>query len=363
MAVCESTPNTRLSSDTLGRVLHLWRTEFADPAIGPDDDYFSLGGDSLLALELLKRVREDICPVNFPPSALIGSPTPRRLAALIDQAADQPGMAAATAASLIPLRESGRRGKVPLFFIHAIDGGVMFYRQLISQLPDDRDYYAIEAFRTAGDDATDIAAIARNYWERVKAERAHGPYLFAGYSFGALIAHEIARLAVESGEKVEGLILFDMFNPAATRMRSIKERLRHCWHQHPEDSPARRLSRLTARVGSMAAWMLRHRAESLRLHPALLDPEHRRRVEIRRRNESLIRDCRPGVFSGRTLILATEENTDKFECSDDLGWEGVLTGEYAVHRITGNHLQIFDPPHLSLTSAHTRRFIAGEGME
>lgn len=364
MAVRNLTSAPPAQSDTLRQVLDLWRTEFADATIGPDDDYFSLGGDSLLALELLKRVREDIYDVDFSPTALIHCPTPRRLAALIDRAADRSEAdLESLSVGLIPLRESPRSSKAPLICIHAIDGGVMFYRQLVEQLPDDRDYYAIEASATDGPANEDITAIARRYLARIKAELPHGPYLLAGYSFGALIAHEISRLAVESGDKVEGLILYDMFNPAETRIRPVVGRLVHCWRQNSDQGLIRAAWKLAARMGSLAGWMLRHQAERLWLHPSLLDPAHRRRIAIRRKNEGLIRDCRPGVYGGRTLILATEENTDKFECSDQLGWENILTGEFGVHRVTGNHLQIFEKPHLSLTSGYTRRFLAGEAVE
>ncbi len=348
--------------DVLERVLDLWRTEFADDSIGPDDDYFALGGDSLLALEILQQMRDHF-PVSLSTSVLIKSPTPRTLAREIRQVLGAPPTTdplAERPAHLIPLRVVPGATRPPIFCFHAADGGVMFYRTFIEQLPPDATAHAIESRLFHGDAPgvdDSIESLARRYLDDLRAVCPRGPYVLAGYSFGALVAQEAARLATEEGDEVAGLVIYDMLNPAAARMRRIPERLLVYWRQQADLPPPRRLVRMIRRVGSLAAWMLRHTSERIGLHRGHFDSEYRRHLLARRHHEELIKPFKPRRYSGRTLLVMTEDAGDKYDCGEWMGWKDLLTGEVSVRQVGGNHLQLFDAPQIDELVAHTRAFL------
>lgn len=346
----------------LDQVLELWRTEFADRSIGPDDDYFALGGDSLLALEILQRMRDDF-PICLSTSDLIKSPTPRTLAREIERilgAAPNDATPASHPDHLIPLREVSAAGKPPIFCFHAADGGVMFYRTFIDQLPPDASAYALESRLFHGESAADqdsIGSLARRYLDDLRRICPRGPYVLAGYSFGALVAQEAARLATDEGDEAAGLVIYDMLNPATARIRSIPERLLVYWRRQSHLPGLRRVGRLTRRIGSLAGWMFRHTSEKLGLHRGHFDREYLRHLRARRHHERLIKPFLPGPYSGRTLLVMTEEAGEKYDCGEWMGWKDLLTGEVSVRVVGGNHLQLFDAPHINQLAAHTRAFL------
>jgi acyl carrier protein len=54
-------------------MLEIWQSEIACDAVGPDDDFFALGGDSLAAVRIMMRVKETF-GVELPISRLLETP-------------------------------------------------------------------------------------------------------------------------------------------------------------------------------------------------------------------------------------------------------------------------------------------------
>lgn len=115
----------------------------------------------------------------------------------------------AVAPSVVPLRHFGE-GE-PLFLIHGVDGTVSRFHKLVKHLDPRWKIYGIQAQALLGDEIalTRVEDLASYYLKEVRDVQPHGPYHFLGYSFGGLIAFEMARQVHRWGEQVGMVGLID----------------------------------------------------------------------------------------------------------------------------------------------------------
>ncbi len=187
---------------------------------GDDDDFFDLGGDSLVALSLLLHVEEAV-GLTLPITAIYDATT---IAKLTDRLIAGGGVRDTT---LVELRAArGRQTAAPLFLLHGLGGSVMVMRDLARQIGGNRAVWGIEALGLDGSCAPleDVHEMAKDAVRRIRAVAPNGPYLLAGYSFGGLVALEIARLLDGQGEKIGLLAMLDTFPHPSTWKRSVRIR-------------------------------------------------------------------------------------------------------------------------------------------
>ncbi len=183
----------------------LWERYFSFAPIGRDDNFFELGGHSLLAARMLADIGR-ATGRTLPIATMIVAPTIGRLAAVI--VADQ-GTSAASS-TLVQMRAG--RGR-PLFMVHSITGSVMECLTLAGTLQSERPVYGLQAQGLDGDETPQrsVEDMARAYILRMRGLQPSGPYALVGYSFGGLVAFEIAQQLVKAGEKIEMLCLLDTY--------------------------------------------------------------------------------------------------------------------------------------------------------
>ncbi|MFD8571473.1 amino acid adenylation domain-containing protein [Streptomyces sp. NPDC059639] len=209
-------PPANAREETLTRLF----AEILDTAqAGPDDAFFDLGGTSLLAVRLVARIREEL-GVDLTIGSLFEAPTPAALAARVDDG----GPAGTDALGVVlPLRTDGTRP--PLFAIHPAGGISWCYAGLTARLGQDQPVYGLQARGLTSD-----APLPRTLWDQaadyvseIRAIRPHGPYRLVGWSVGGILAHSVAVLLQEAGEKVELLALLDAFPAEQWRERPAPE--------------------------------------------------------------------------------------------------------------------------------------------
>jgi amino acid adenylation domain-containing protein len=173
------------------------------PEVGPDDGFFALGGHSLLGARLVLRLRSAL-GVQLALRDLFEAPTPAGLAARIEAGGSAGGLGA-----FISLRRGGRRPGV--FCVHPITGLSWCYARLAGFLPEDRPIYGLQSPRLSGAvaPARDVTELAAQYAAWIKAVQPEGPYHLLGWSFGGLVAHELAVQLQHGGAEVGTLTFLD----------------------------------------------------------------------------------------------------------------------------------------------------------
>lgn len=191
----------------------LWETVLGEEKIGVKDGFFDLGGDSMMSIELVIKIRQ-ATGIDVPLAVLLQHDTVAEIAHYLGQKQD-------TAWSpIVPIQSHGKQP--PLFCIHPVGGNVLCYAPLAAALGDDQPVYGIQARGADGADEplATMNALVDEYLVAIQEIQPSGPYHFAAWSSGGIIAYEIARRLIDDGEQVATVALFDSFAPAMMQMDS-----------------------------------------------------------------------------------------------------------------------------------------------
>lgn len=202
------TPYAEPATDTESALVSLWEGLLGVAPIGTQDDFFELGGDSLVGVTLFVEI-ENSFGKELPLTELIASPTIAKLAAAIDHRSERHA-----SEYLVPINRDGTQ--IPLYCMHAAGGNVLFYRDLASELGPDQPVFGLQARGVADKSKTahdNIPEMAAAYLAEIRSQSPHGPYRLCGSSFGGLVAFEAAKQLVAAGERVDFLGLFDTYAP------------------------------------------------------------------------------------------------------------------------------------------------------
>jgi acetoacetyl-CoA synthetase len=180
----------------------IWCSALQRETVGPDEDFFDLGGDSLMAVGLFLEI-EQVLGIKLPITAIYDAPTIEKQIELID-AETQPAFS-----PLVLLKDGDETA--PFFIVHGVGGTVIEFATLGRQIDTGRAVYALQA---RGLDGTEpplerVEAMAALYVEAIRAKQAQGPYYIGGYSFGGLVALEMARQLGD--ENVARLVMIDAY--------------------------------------------------------------------------------------------------------------------------------------------------------
>jgi thioesterase domain-containing protein/acyl carrier protein len=207
--------------ETAQRLTGIWQDILNVAPIGPDQNYFDLGGDSSLAVHLFAQI-ENVFHVKLPLATLFDAPTIRELAGILHRGATESGWS-----PVVPIQTAGSRP--PFFCIHGAGGVVLIYRDLARQLGEDQPFYGIQAQGLDGSAPvlTEVEKMASLYAGAIQRLQPHGPYFLGGYCAGGTIAYEVAQQLQARGEEVAFLALFDTSNWCKIPLPSLWARAHH----------------------------------------------------------------------------------------------------------------------------------------
>lgn len=187
----------------------LWQKILCIDKVQATDNFFDIGGHSILAAELFAVINRELHEA-IPLSVLLHAPTPRELALWIHQR-DR----SETWNPLVPIRSTG--SKPPLFLVHGAEGNILIYRALAFHLGEDQPVYGLQAAGVDGGPIGETAfeVVAKRYVTEIRQVQPCGPYLLGGYCLGGTIALEMAQHLRRAGEEVALVAMFENYNVAA----------------------------------------------------------------------------------------------------------------------------------------------------
>ena len=186
----------------------IWKDILKTETISTEDNFFELGGNSLSVGVLINKIKSHF-ETNISFSKFYLSPTIKKTADLISN------KEAITPLDILVKLKEGDESE-PLFFIHPIGGNVSSYEFLVQNLEIPNAVYGIQSrgLFTDQEPLTSIEAMASFYIEAIKSIQNKGSYSIAGWSFGGLIAYEIANKLRQKGDEIKHLFLIDSHIPS-----------------------------------------------------------------------------------------------------------------------------------------------------
>jgi thioesterase domain-containing protein/acyl carrier protein len=304
----------------------IWCRALRLPAIAHDADFFDLGGDSLMAVVLFLEI-ESALGVKLPITAIYDAPTIAAQVALIATEA-APGYQ-----HLVLLKEGDETQ--PLFIVHGVGGTVMELAGLGRALDTNRSVYAIQARGLDGAEPPleSIPGMATLYVDVIRGRQPQGPYLIGGYSFGGLVALEMARLL--GPENVAELVMIDAFAhphtwPRKTRLtvraRKLARRVRH---MTPREFAAALIAKFfgpkTDRATHVNNWLGE-------VNPNLPLPLKRTRIA----GDAALIAYTPGAYAGRATFIRAGKTGAVFPPSARDVWRRLIA-DLDIRTIKGDH--------------------------
>ncbi len=195
----------------------IWADLLGYQAIGVQDNFFDLGGNSLQGVRLFAAIRKRFS-VSLPLATLFEAQTVADLAKLLSEPEQDAAAPSAGWSPMVCLRP-GMRGRTPIFFIHGSRGNVLVFKAFADRAPPEQPVYALQAAGVDGRMEPDesIEVMAERYLAAIRQVQPKGPYMLAGYSGGGVIAYEISRRLKDEGDETKLLVLVDTLEPSQMR--------------------------------------------------------------------------------------------------------------------------------------------------
>ncbi len=360
------------------KLAEIWKDILGLDTISIKDDFFEVGGHSLLAVKLFYEIEKTL-DRKLPLTTLFRAPSIEKLSAIIRQ-----GGTIGYESSIVPIQPNG--AKPPFFCVHAAGGNVLFYRDLAHRLGQDQPFYGIQARRIGGSQVahSNVKDMAAFYIREMRTIQPKGPYYLGGASFGGLVVFEMAHKLEAQGEEVAFAAFFDTYAPGYPKylpdtslLKSKVLGLVRRLEQHRDNllllKPGSRWNYLVHKIGKIrhTLWRTKRKYTDISRSEGPLTAVRKWRDQFLGRNriepyaapglipgdyrktEGNIRrafeNYSPSFYSGRvTLFWASKQEIGIYP-DPTLGW-GELIRELEVYEIQGHHGSIIAEPHVQFLS-------------
>ncbi len=331
-------------SPTESTLAQIWAAILNRDRVGIRDNFFDLGGDSLLAVRLIDRINQQF-QQDLPLSSLFLNPTVESLANSLDL-----GKKVLQNSPLVPINSQGK--KPPFFCVHPIFGVVFPYYKLAAELGTDRQFYALQPRGIDGECSplTSIEEMAVFYIAAVREVQPQGPYFLGGWSFGGLVAFEMAKQLQKAGDTVALLAVLDTLAPIPANQISFWDSckfllttgLRSVWPFLLD------YFRLLAAADNFSG-------ESFAVRITKLNKVLKPIFAVFQANSKATRNYAPQSYDHKITLVRSSSQISTGDRDFTLGWGELTNDKVEVIRVPGNHLSMLAKPHVEVLAQQLKQ--------
>jgi thioesterase domain-containing protein/acyl carrier protein len=341
------------------KLVDIWENILGRHPISIGENFFELGGHSLQTISMFAQIKKHF-GIDIPPVLLFQAPTIEKLAQNIIKKAS-----AALPDILVPIVPEG--ANPPFYFVHGGAGYVIHYKILADCLNTDQPFYGIQP--SGWDEhrvsSVTIEAMAAAYIQEIQSVQPKGPYYLGGFSFGGLVAYEMARQLVDAGETVGLLALLEPTpikvmvssnnNGIATSEQisaiSTNEKIIHKLNRHGHNMMGLKPKELISYIWTSGYGLINYRFNEGKRQLFKLYLKTNRSIPDRWRNYYLMRIVsrnaiaryRPRSYKGRAALFIIDRNSNLDLHSD---WKKLIVGDLTIHTFPTSHVGILKMPHI-----------------
>jgi amino acid adenylation domain-containing protein len=324
-------------------VATIWKKNLNIENIDIFSNFFEIGGHSIKAVSIMTDIQKQTGK-RFPLSSLFQYSTVEKFAKLLKTESE------ILSNFLVPLKPSGN--KTPLFIIHGAGLNILNFAHVINHFDENQPVYGFQGIGPNGYDNwfESIEDMAACYIESIIKINPKGPYAVAGFSFGGIVAFEIARQLREQGKTVSIIALLDTYVDSSYYYASPLQKRVVRYYDHTY----RRLDYLTGMLTSWKSLKLRVSSKKEYLQKKYFGlKDNMTEEEGIALKEFIEADSMVKKIVDRYHLKPQNCNVDLFRSKDDdnykldsthLGWKKAALKGITIHNISGNHLGIVAPP-------------------
>lgn len=333
-----------------------WKMAFEVQDVQLHDDFFAVGGNSLIAARFISQLKRK-AGIHLSYANVYQA---RNIAHMADLILVR--QRSAETSTCVPLRTRG--SLPPLFMIHGVGGNILGFYNLVAHLRPDRPVYGIQAQGLLPDEPALIRLEeqAAYYLKEIRRIQPHGPYCFLGFSFGGLVAYEMAQQLRAQGEEIGLLGMLDtrqsdhllrLSNPMAF-LKHMYFMSNQLW-QHTKRFNLRNKALLILNLFKKRLLRLSYQYSAARGQQTIA--KSMKSVHDINMNAGLNYKIRP--YDGHiTLFRAMDEA--EWNLPEDLGWGSCAQQGVTIHKIPGGHGQICMEPSVKILAEELTRCLTQE---
>jgi amino acid adenylation domain-containing protein len=351
-------------SQTEQEMVGMWEKLFPGVTIGPDSDFFELGGDSLL-LVLLQSMISSRFGLRLNAIDITNYFTVRTLSEWVEerQASNDSKKSSYPDPRLLPLQTLGTGN--PIFILPQL----MVFRSLAEELGSEQPVYSMQMMDDdvpPETDSMDMDALARLYIRLMRTVQPKGPYRVGGWCMWGWMAYEVARVLEEQGETVDIVVMIDALAPGFWEKYSLPRQIAMSGviFMHRLRWFASRLWR-SSRATQDKESLRRRRTLAVSIATAL--PRRLRPREFvmkATRLEQLVSKAaatyHPSAIRANVVVFKSEGRPSGRFMGRDMGWGAVLGRPVQVNTLPGNHNEILQPRAARVMAVHVRQALGLE---
>jgi amino acid adenylation domain-containing protein len=346
--------------DCEATLLRIWRELIGVEDLGVQDNFFDVGGHSLLAVQLMARVY-DAWGVKLPLASLFAHGSVEQMAALIRTSG-----ALAPQTPLVTIQPRGKR--TPLCLCHPAGGDVLCYMPLSRALGPDFPFIAAQSLAKAGQSS--IADLARGYADAAFAAFGAGAPMLGGWSMGALVAFEMAQLYRRGRGLMPTVVILDQPAPGQHAEAPMDDTGRLLLF-------AQKAAMFAGRDVDLSEGALRGADEhgrtalffklfkDLQLIPEDTDArQFGGYLDTMLLHNRMALEYRPQVYAGKLLVLRAVDAMRigaQHDRAPDLGWQQYTELPVEVVAVPGDHVSMMRAPLVDVLAARLAPYIPNVG--
>jgi acyl transferase domain-containing protein/thioesterase domain-containing protein/acyl carrier protein len=347
-------------------ITDVWEKFLGIERVGIFDDFFDLGGDSLMVVQLVSELNR-IIQVKLSAHSLLENTTIAALAESIqpmliaDTSSNQSGLQKALPQSLVKM-QVGNSLKKPLFLVHPIGGHIYIYRNLTRSLGNQQPVYAFKAQGVDGETQplTQIEAMATHYINAMQVVQPEGPYILGGHSFGGLVAFEMAQQLHVLGQEIALLFMMDTVGPEQSLEPEDSDDIRAIAYALGLDAnldlpvPSEQFSQLE--LEEQIRYFYEHSKTDNQTYPKEFVSHIRNFLYVIKANNQVMNDYIPRTYQGHLLFFRAKERDKYLPTNPEHSWINLAT-EVDIHEIPGNHTSMNFSPNIEIMTKILKTYL------
>lgn len=316
-------------------VTEIWKRVLQLDSIGPDDNFFEVGGDSALAVQLFSEIA-NACGRQLPAVMIYHIPTIASQVTLLN-------LHSTPELSPLVMLKPGIAGS-SLFIVSGLGGGPAEFFQLAKYMQTPYGIFGLQPRGIEGfdDPCSTIEDMAEFYLKAIVRFQPRGPYFLAGYSLGGLVAMEMARTLTSNGQAVALLTMIDSYPDI--EFLAMGQRLR----LHLQRTKQRALNFVRPRGARIRLGGLASQDKISTFAPAF--------ERVREAAYGALRRYQPRPYPSAVKFVRAAEVTE-FPANPKAVWSQ-LVAEIEVETVPGDHLGMLTKEYEKLAAVLNRYLAA-----